>query len=62
MSRNFRSIREHLSDRDLTNRKPYRTAAQKRRHAACGRRPVGILGAGFPALGRFSLTVLTFAG
>lgn len=29
MNRNYRSVREHLADRDLTNRKPYRTAKQK---------------------------------
>lgn len=29
VSRNFRSVKEHAAERDFTNRKPYRTAAQK---------------------------------
>jgi hypothetical protein len=29
MSNDFRSIKEHLSDRDYLNRKPYRTSVQK---------------------------------
>jgi hypothetical protein len=29
MLNNFRSIKEHLADRDYINRKPYRNAAQK---------------------------------
>lgn len=40
-NRNFRSVREHLAERDLTNRKPFRTTAQQAAAKATARNVAG---------------------